>query len=649
MKKIIFIIICHLLAVTTIKAEQPSSTSDSQLRDSVFRVSASMTQDTLRVKFMRKIFQQNIGKEWAKEILDSALVWSARSEYTRGELGVYFDYYRHYKHLVDTAQMSKSFKQLEFFSKKYKDYDLYFITWGDMLQFNIVRGDTEYAILEAKRMEETAHKLNNTKGILYSRLAVARALRGAKQEEEAIAKFREILEMPDFPDIDRPMIYSEIAGIYMWHNNSEKAIAELEKGREVALRNGTRKLQQEESHRGIMLNLELSFCEIYLSVPDAENLQKHLKEVQKYYTPDCLFSFYIRYHTVWAGYYSLVHEWDACFREYDIALDHFKGTQPLHEMSIRLMKAQAFQDAGWHKEAAETYSRAALEMDSLNRDILQRHEEVHRANYAIRQALLDKTMAERHYNQIWVALVVILVVALAIWLVRGLYVQRTLRRSERETREALETVEAANKMKEVFLRNITYEIRVPLNAVVGFSELLSEDSGLSAGQMQEYAVLVKKNADHLSQLIFDVLDLSRLESGMMKFNVQECDAVQFCRDAKMMVEMRENNTVHIEFHTALENLPIQADSTRFMKLLVSVLSAPIDYEDQASISFSLTSEADKLVITVQGSPLLEVVDDKEQHRIQHDINRLYLKTFGGNYILNKEERKIIIIYPIGAH
>lgn len=647
MKKILFILICHLLMIATAKAEQPLSPADSQLCDSVFRVSSSMPEDSLRVKFMRKMLLQNIGKDWAKVFLDSAIVWSTRSNYVQGELGAYFDYYRHYKYQADTTQMSKSFKQLEALSKKYGSYDLYFIAWGDKLQFNIVRGDTEYVILEAKRMEAAARRLNNPIGILNSHLAAARAYKGAKQEEEAISKFREILEMPNLSSADRPMIYSEIAGIYMWNTNSEKALAELQKGCDAALREINKDPKKAETFRNRLLDLELAFCEIYLTISDIDNLEKHLKEVDKYYTPDCLFSFYIRYHTVLAGYYKMTKDWDACFREYDIALEHFKGTQPLHEMSIHLMKAAAFEEAGWQKEAAETYAHAAIEMDSINRDVLQRHEEVHRANYAIRQALLDKATAEKHYNLTWVASVILLAVGLAILLVRALYVRRILRSSERETRAALETVEAANKMKEVFLRNITYEIRVPLNAVVGFSELLSESAGdLPTEQMQEYAALVKKNADRLSKLIFDVLDLSRLESGMMKFNVQECDVVQFCRDAKMMVEMQDGNMVHIEFDTELEGLPIQADSTRFMKLLVSILSAPIGYEGEATVKFSLVSKDGSLKIIAYGSPLLEVVGDKEQHRIQHDINRLYLETFKGSYFVDKEQHMIIIAYPI---
>lgn len=352
---------------------------------------------------------------------------------------------------------------------------------------------------------------------------------------------------------------------------------------------------------------------------------------------------------MWGGYYCLNGDWDKSFNEYDTALASFDGTQPLYKMSVFIIKGNALEIAGRYREAAENYLRGAIEMDSLNRDVLRLHEEAHQANYLIRQALLEQAAAEKHYNLLLVGLIVLMIALLVTLLVRGLHVNRMLLSSEKETREALETVEAANKMKEVFLRNITYQIREPLNMVVGFSEVLSTEKGLSQEQMEEYAALVKKSAGQLSQLIFDVLDLSRLESGMMKFSVAECDAVQLCRDAKMMVDMQEGNAMHLRFDTELEVLMIQADSGRFMKLLSSVLSAPEEYQGIAWVDYTLTREDEFMKLVVHGSPLLKATEEEQQLcQIQHDINRLYLETFKGSYQIEVENGKkvIVITYPI---
>lgn len=656
MSKTGFILLCLLfpilLSASQIRSAQSDETArDAQLRDSVFRTLESITTDEARVDYLHKILRQNSSKDWMIELLDSALALAVKIEYVKGEIDIRYDYYGFYKFRADTAQMQRTFFELKAASTKHKDFDNYFDAWGDILQFRTLRGDTEYVLMEAKRMGQEARALNNQRGIYNSMLTEARALKTSESNEQAIEKYRETLKLPFLMKIDKAIIHNEIAQTYQVLTEYEKAISELEKQRilvEQALKENPEKGYRYECR---MLDVELAFCENYLAIAQTDKLKQHLDMAAKYYTSECLFSYNISYHVMWAGYYYLVDRWDDCFREFDIALSHFNGTQPLYEMSVRLMKGQALEYAERYKEAAENYRRGAFEMDSLNRDVLRLHQEAHRANFTIRQALLDKAIAENRYNLLLSVMIVMLFVALLTLLTRALYVRRELLRSERQTRQALEMIEAANKMKEVFLQNITFQIRVPLNLVVGFADVLTSEKELPAEQMHEYAAMVKKSAEHLSKLIFDILDLSRLESGMMKFNIERCDAVQLCRDAKMMVEMEGGN---VQFDTELTTLPIQADSARFMKMLVSVLSPDKDKDEgtEASpVEFVMIRETDKLKITVKGSPLLhsfaEVNQNNDPNHILHDINRLYLDTFNGSYSIMEmgDKHLIVITYP----
>ena len=202
-------------------------------------------------------------------------------------------------------------------------------------------------------------------------------------------------------------------------------------------------------------------------------------------------------------------------------------------------------------------------------------------------------------------------------------------------------------MKEVFLRNITHQIRGPLNVVVGFSEILAAESDLTPEQIQEYSVSVKKNADLLFQLIIDVLDLSRLESGMMKFNVSEHDAIQLCKDAKMAVEMQESNKAQLVFESNTEKLTIRTDHARFLKMLLSILSTPSDLKETTEVNFLIFREHNLLKIRVENSPLLKQPDNIQQ--IKHDINRLFLEIFKGTYQLSPDKSSIIITYPLGEN
>lgn len=81
----------------------------------------------------------------------------------------------------------------------------------------------------------------------------------------------------------------------------------------------------------------------------------------------------------------------------------------------------------------------------------------------------------------------------------------------------------ANRLKTVFISNISHEVRTPLNAIVGFSELLVDDS-FPEDEKIAFASTINHSSELLMNLINDVLDLSRLESGNFSFTIREWDA-----------------------------------------------------------------------------------------------------------------------------
>ena len=99
-------------------------------------------------------------------------------------------------------------------------------------------------------------------------------------------------------------------------------------------------------------------------------------------------------------------------------------------------------------------------------------------------------------------------------------------------KEAQLKAEEANQLKSAFLANMSHEIRTPLNAIVGFSNLLSmvEDKE----EMLEYAGIIETNTELLLQLINDILDMSKIESGMYDFHVTQVDANQLVSEVEQV-------------------------------------------------------------------------------------------------------------------
>ena len=511
------------------KANSPASTEE-QFRDSIFQVVNSKTNDTLRSKILRGAFQQYIGQKAALEYLDSALVLSKRKRIHEEELYTLFDYCRHYEYRGEASEMEQYFLKLKEAAYRYKDYSLYYTIWLSVLQIRCAQGDTEYAIMQAKEMQKEAIRIKYESGVFVSLIALAQALDFAEQYDEAIANYKQALIVnPNANNYSLLLIHQNLGGIYLAQKKYTEALSELKQQQEVLNKMLKEDPQAINTLKSIFLEMEVSFGWVYAKIEDKAKLKLHLTRAEKYYDEESFFSYYIDYHALWGTYHKLEKDWDKCFHEFNLAISACQGAEPFHENSILKMKAEAMMEAGLHEEAANIYKTAVLKGDSLNQDMLQRHEEVYQANYKIQKALLDKELMTKQYRWIYVGASAIILILMLLAIMRAFRIHLQLRRSEEETRQALKTIEAADKMKEYFLQNITYEIRIPLNTVVGFSELLSSEQDLPEEEIQEYSVAIKNNSEKLLALINNILDLSRLEAGMMRFNVQECVQYNFAR------------------------------------------------------------------------------------------------------------------------
>lgn len=645
MKKAILFFL--LLASALHLAAEPDLSKE--IRDSIFSVANAEVNDTLRSKFLRKAFQEYIGQPSAVEYLDSALVLCTRKQLHDEELWVLFDYCRHYQFRADYDNMEQYFLKLKDASYRYNDYVLYYTIWLSVLQARCEQGDTEYAIMQAKEMKTEAIRLKYESGVFVSYLALAQAYGFAQMNREAIDAYKQALEEnPLANDYSLLLIHGNLATLYVKEKQYQQALSQLELQLKT-LQQIAENTPISETLKSIFLRIEIAFSQVYMKMDDKENMVLHLKKAGKYYNDNTFFGSYIDYHALWGGYYRLTQEWEKCFHEYDLALAAFQSNDSFYKNGVLKMKAQALLEAGDYKAAAENYRTAALRSDSLNQDMLQRHKEAHQANYNIRNALLEKEILKKRYLLIQVGSAGVILISLLLAIINAAFVRRQLRRSEEETRQAFMIAEAADKMKERFLHNITYEIRIPLNTVVGFSDLLSSENDLTDKEIQEYSAAIKNNSARLLSLINNILDLSRLEAGMMRFNVQECDVVQLCREAKMMIEMQTPGAMELAFHTELEELPIQADSKWLLKLLTSLLAPPKEKTEIChKAEYTLSKAGQYLTIVVKGSPLYHCWEDEQEQRILHDINRLYVETFKGKYqILGEEAEKLVsITYPV---
>ena len=162
--------------------------------------------------------------------------------------------------------------------------------------------------------------------------------------------------------------------------------------------------------------------------------------------------------------------------------------------------------------------------------------------------------------------------------------------------EAKQRAEEADRMKSVFLANMSHEIRTPLNAIVGFSEIiaLTEDEVEKA----EYLNIIQKNSNLLLQLINDILDLSRIESGKSEMNFQLVEMTGLIDEVEKVHRLKMKTGIRLNVIRPDEEIWIMVDRNRITQVLFNFLSNAIKNTETGSITLGLKQEGDWLKLFV---------------------------------------------------
>ena len=171
-----------------------------------------------------------------------------------------------------------------------------------------------------------------------------------------------------------------------------------------------------------------------------------------------------------------------------------------------------------------------------------------------------------------------------------------LMKSEVELRKAKDKAEESNRLKTAFLANMSHEIRTPLNAIVGFSNVLVS-SDVTHEEQQKYFDIIQTNSGLLLHLINDILDISRLESGRIKFVYEDCDIVGLCHNVvATSAYARKTNAVY-KFESSLEEYTLRTDVQRLQQILINLLSNAAKFTPEGSITLDFEiDEASQMVI-----------------------------------------------------
>lgn len=165
-----------------------------------------------------------------------------------------------------------------------------------------------------------------------------------------------------------------------------------------------------------------------------------------------------------------------------------------------------------------------------------------------------------------------------------------LKETERKLIAARDKAEELDRLKSAFLANMSHEIRTPLNAIVGFSSLLTETEDMK--DRKQYMAIVQENTELLLQLISDILDLSKMESGAFEFVKSDMDVNLLCSEIIRSLRMKVPAGVELVFEECLPGCHVWADKNRLNQVISNFINNALKFTFSGSITLGYYRQTD---------------------------------------------------------
>ena len=167
---------------------------------------------------------------------------------------------------------------------------------------------------------------------------------------------------------------------------------------------------------------------------------------------------------------------------------------------------------------------------------------------------------------------------------------------KRELMSSKEKAEMSDNLKSAFLANMSHEIRTPLNAIVGFSHLIAESD--DAEERKTYYNIVNANNERLLQLINEILDLSKIESGIVEFSFGPVNLHYLCKEVHDAHIFRTPQGVSLVYEPSDESLMIETDKNRVFQVISNLIGNAVKFTKEGSISYGYELVDNQIVFHV---------------------------------------------------
>ncbi|PWI33318.1 hybrid sensor histidine kinase/response regulator [Vibrio albus] len=189
-------------------------------------------------------------------------------------------------------------------------------------------------------------------------------------------------------------------------------------------------------------------------------------------------------------------------------------------------------------------------------------------------------------------------------------------RTSKKLEKARKSAETANNAKSRYLAGLSHELRTPLNVLLGYAQLLCDDRKLDQ-QTRDYANILQRNGNHLSDLLEGLLEISKIEAGRLELQRDEFNLPTMLDQLADMFSMEASKKgLTFEYHPCT-NLPVHiaTDKQRLRQILINLLNNAIKYTKQGKVCFTVTYRNQVVCFSIQDTGI-----GLSEQDIQHIFN-----------------------------
>ena len=509
------------------------------------------------------------------------------------------------------------FRRLEKIALDNRLYTEYFNSFNLYCAINLYQQKYEQAIEGANQLYLHAKELNNTDGLIASYENSGNIYIETYRYVEAVKAFNEGLNLLKKSEKRRYgyefQFTTYLIESYLKLRDYNNAKISIENAQKI-LSTWKSKKNDIPYDRCAWL-IDCYYIAMYVGLNQPQNAEKYVESSKQYVDKVNDFYVYYYYYYTCALYYQLTKNYSEAIDNIDKVLSIFIYQPALH------LKGKILLESGRYKEAAIAYDFALNELDSTYSESFSKQINQLRSIHEFDKLEIKNKELELASRTLKLKIAIAsAIVLLAIIIIGVLYIirirkirnklrisdsllkedKRMLIQSEQELKAEKEKVEKSSHFKDVFLANMNHEVRTPLNAIVGFSSILTDiykDDSTS-----EYVNIIKYNSELLLKLINDTIDASSLQTGLLPFNYEQVELKSICQSIAQEFgeKVKDGVSLHVETNCKSDYY-LKTDVLRLSQLLGNLLLNSIKFTDSGNIflKFNVDEENKQVIFTVE--------------------------------------------------